>query len=104
MAQELASGTRNATRASDVFSLGIIAFELLTGKRAFPEAPVTAKLEGRPLPLPAAFRAACPTLPAGIAALLDAAMSHDPRLRPTAKELAVALREAVEVDGRGTPS
>ena len=96
MAQELTSGTKNATRASDVFSLGIIAFEVLTGRRPFPEAPVSAKLSGRPLPLPMPFRTACPTLPAEIASLLDRAMAHDPRMRPTATELATALRSAAD--------
>jgi serine/threonine protein kinase len=96
MAQELTTGTKNATRASDVFSLGIIAFEVLTGKRPFPEAPVSAKLNGRPLPHAMLFRAACPTLPPEIASLLDRAMAHDPRGRPTAKELATALKEAAD--------
>lgn len=96
MAQELTTGTRNATRASDVFSLGIIAFEVLTGKRPFSEAPVSAKLNGRPLPAPVPFRAVCPTLPPDVAVLLDKAMSHDPRLRPSAKELATRLREAAD--------
>ena len=96
MAQELTTGTKNATRASDVFSLGIIAFEVLTGKRPFPEAPVSAKLNGRPLPRAMPFRTACPTLPLEIASLLDRAMAHDPRTRPTAKELAMALKEAAD--------
>jgi len=96
MAQELTAGTRNATRASDVFSLGIIAFEVLVGRRPFPEAPVSAKLEGRALPAAAPFAEACPTLPAELSALLDRAVSHDPRARPTAKELAAALRAAAD--------
>jgi len=96
MAQELTTGTKNATRASDVFSLAIIAFEVLTGKRPFREAPVSAKLNGRALPAPVPFRTVCPTLPADIAALLDRAMAHDPRTRPMAKELAAALREAAD--------
>ena len=96
MAQELTTGTKNATRASDVFSLGIIAFEVLTGRRPFPEAPVSAKLNGRPLPRATPFLTACPTLAVDIAGLLDRAMAHDPRGRPSAKELASALREAAD--------
>jgi serine/threonine protein kinase len=94
MAQELSTGTKGATRSSDIFSLGIIAFELLTGKRPFGEAPVQTKLNGRiPAPAPP-IKHYCPTLPPKIAALLDRAMSHDPRARPTATELAAVLRES----------
>lgn len=92
MAAELTSGSKTATRSSDVFSLAIIAYELFTGRRPFPEEPVAAALEGRPLPPPPSFRRACPTLAIPIATLLDRAISHDPSMRPTAAELAAALR------------
>jgi serine/threonine protein kinase len=96
MAAELAAGTKQATRAADVFALGIIAFELLTGRRPFAEAPVSAKLHGRPLPEAPSFRQMCPTLAPEIAGLLDRAMSHDPRARPSAKDLAAALRASAD--------
>lgn len=96
MAQELHTGTKHATRSADVFSLGIIAFELLTGKRPFAEAPVTTRLADRMPPPAPPIKNYCPTLSPEIAALLDRAMSHDPRLRPTATELAAALRTAAD--------
>jgi serine/threonine protein kinase len=96
MAAELTSGSRTATRPSDVFSLAIIAYELFTHRRPFFEEPVAAALEGRPLPVPPSFRRACPTLAIHIANLLDRAISHDPNLRPTAAELAAALRSEAD--------
>ncbi len=96
MAQELAYGTKNATRASDVFALAILAFELLTGKRPFVEGPVAARLNGRPLPVAPPFRRVCPTLPLEVAKILDEAMSHNPKTRPTAAQICETLRVAVE--------
>ena len=95
MPQELAYGSKYATRASDVFALGILAFELLTGRRPFSEGPVAARLEGRPLPVAPKLRKVCPTLPSPVAKVLDAALSHDPKARPSAKEVAEVLEAAL---------
>ena len=95
MPQELAYGSKYATRASDVFALGILAFELLTGRRPFSEGPVAARLEGRPLPVAPKLRKVCPTLPAAVAKVLDDALSHDPKARPSAREVAEILESAL---------
>jgi serine/threonine protein kinase len=95
MAAELALGMKMATRSADVFSLAVIAFELLTGRRPFRESPVNAQLEGRKLPVAPPFRRACPQLAPEVATLLDRAIGHDPAARPTARELALALRAAI---------
>ena len=44
MAPELAGGTHDAKPPSDIFSFGIIAYEMLTGSSPFPEPPITARL------------------------------------------------------------
>lgn len=79
MAPELAAGVQNASPASDVFALGVIAFEMLTGKPPFEEPPVIARLHGRAIGVPA-----CDGLPAVVARCL----SNEPGERPTARELA----------------
>jgi serine/threonine protein kinase len=94
MAAELVAGSKSATRSSDVFSLGVIAFELVTGRRAFRESPLHARMGGRELPVAEGFLTVCPSLDPAVAALLDHAIGHDPAARPTAKELADAFARA----------
>jgi tRNA A-37 threonylcarbamoyl transferase component Bud32 len=89
------------TGASDVYALGVVAYECLTGRRPFdgddPDAIATAHLRQAPPPLP-------PELPERVRDLVLAAMAKDPADRPSsAGELgrtAVALRESLQ-GGRG---
>ncbi len=78
LAPEQAAG-REVTAASDVYSLGIVAYECLAGKRPFQENnPVAVALAHQtqpPPPLPA-------SVPAPIAQLVYAALAKDPRDRP----------------------
>jgi serine/threonine-protein kinase len=94
MAAELTAGAKSATRAADVFSLAVIAWELFTFRRPFEECPVRAQLNGRPLPAVPRFEVACPTLPRRLLDLLNRGLQHDPAVRPSASELAAALRDA----------
>ncbi|MET0764988.1 MAG: protein kinase [Blastococcus sp.] len=97
LSPEQAAGGK-ATPASDVYALGTVAYECLTGRRAFDgENSVQVALkqireEPRPLP---------PDVPAGIRQLVERAMAKDPAVRlPDG----AALRAAVDTvtDGNNT--
>ncbi|WP_205471319.1 serine/threonine-protein kinase [Nocardioides sp. SYSU D00038] len=74
-------------RPADVYSLGLVLLEAATGRREYPGTPTesaVARLH-RPPVVP-------PDLPAPWPALLTAMTHRDPALRPTATEVAHALR------------
>jgi hypothetical protein len=80
MAPELAEGVQEGKPASDIFAFGVIAHELVTGRSAFIEPPVIARLHGRPIEKPS------------INDLLFArCLDTEPANRPTAAELVTAL-------------
>ncbi|AXJ09579.1 GAF domain-containing serine/threonine-protein kinase [Arthrobacter sp. PM3] len=85
-----------AVPASDVYSLGLVLLEGLTGKMAYPGAPLQSAL---------ARLFDDPDIPEGLApmwvALLTSMLNRDPAARPPAREVSLALRqEAINSTGR----
>ncbi len=80
-----------ATSASDIYSLGLVMYEMLTGQRAFsgdsPAAVAVARLSGG-VPSPMAVRA---EVPPALDAIVRWCLAVDPAARPTASELSTAL-------------
>jgi serine/threonine-protein kinase len=85
-----------ATAASDRYALGVVAFELLTGRRPYAaDTPVTEAFAHLNAEIPSAENAA-PTLPSGIDAVFERALAKDPGDRPaSADELVADLRDAL---------
>ncbi|MCU1590308.1 MAG: protein kinase [Frankiales bacterium] len=82
--------------AADVYSLGLVLLECLTGEREYPGSAVEVALArlSRPPRIP-------PTLPDGWAGLLTAMTDRDPALRPTCSQVATDLH-AIAAGGQAT--
>jgi serine/threonine protein kinase len=92
MAPELAFGAKNARPSGDIFSLGVIAHEVLTGIRPWMESPAFARQRGESVPPAASLQHIARGLDPAIADVLDACLNREPSARPTAREVSLAIR------------
>jgi serine/threonine protein kinase len=104
MAPEALQAFRDTTHpapgpAADVFSLGVILFELLAGKRPFgqvdplmPSDEICARLLAAQQAGPPALRKLCPQPSPALAKIVTQCLAFDPAQRPTAAQLTSALR------------
>jgi serine/threonine-protein kinase len=94
-----------ATPASDRYALGIVAFELLTGRRPFAgDTPTTEAFAHLNAAIPRAVDVD-PTLPARLDSVFESALAKDPDARPaTARELVERLRAALDTEPVPAPA
>jgi serine/threonine-protein kinase len=100
MSPEQAQGNKTVDFRSDLWSLGVIAFECLLGKRPFWSdglGDLVLMICVRDMPIPSEFGA----VPLGFDEWFARACSRDPEARfQSARELTEALREALGLEGR----
>lgn len=94
MAPELARGAGYATPAADMFSFGLLAWELLTRGRPFLRAPAIAILQGEAMEKARSIREQWVEPLPELADLIDACLSMEPSARPSADTLRSALDAA----------
>jgi serine/threonine protein kinase len=102
MSPEQAQGNKTVDYRSDLWSLGIIAFECMTGKRPFYSdglGDLVLQICVRDIPLPSSMA----PVPLGFDAWWQKVTARDPELRfQSAREMTDALREALGIETRET--
>ena len=91
MAPELAGGAREAAPSSDMFSFGVLAFELLAKDLPYAVPLVLERLRGRSLPEPKLLTHVTPTLRSDLCAMVDGCLAASPGARPTADAVVASL-------------
>jgi len=84
---------RSVDRRSDVYSLGVVLYELLVGRRPFEGASLEAITHAVKTAEVVPAHRASPKVPLGLSVIADRAMARDPDQRyPSARHLAMELR------------
>ena len=86
MAPEQARGEKTVGHAADVYALGAILYELLSGKKPHPGASHNAILHHISTQPAVPLAAACEGLPEGLVAIVEQALAAAPEARPASAE------------------
>ncbi|MCA9669543.1 MAG: serine/threonine protein kinase [Myxococcales bacterium] len=101
MAPEQARGETDAVGPhTDVYSVGLIAYRMLSGRHAFEGRSAKSLVTQQAHEMPPPLLESAPQLPAPIAAVIERCLEKEPRARfDSAQALVDALRAAFEPDG-----
>jgi predicted ATPase len=85
--------------AGDVFSLGLVLYELATGRHPFQADSEVGVLQAIVAAVPVSPARLNPEIPSALERLIQRMLAKDPRLRPAAAEVDAVLTELAEISG-----
>ena len=96
---------RPATVADDLYAVGVVGYEALTGHKPFPQENLPALARAISEDVPAPIRAHRPDVDPGLAATIERAMARDPQWRfPSAEAMRAALYFAPQPNSDRPPT
>ena len=103
MAPEQAMGTADVDARSDIYSVGLLGYEMLAGRPAFDGPSAQAILAAQVMSQPPDLRSLRPDTPAQLAAVIERCLRKDPGERwPSAEELLAELERIELTPSAGT--
>jgi serine/threonine-protein kinase len=104
LAPEMASGAESVGPASDLYSLGVVLYEMLTGGPPFPRETPIATVRAHIVEAPPPVRLRNPEVPPEVEAVVARALAKRPEGRfPSGAALAAAFEHALDSAERPTP-
>jgi serine/threonine-protein kinase len=99
MAPEQAAADPDADHRADIYSFGIVAYELLAGLPPFHGRPPQALLTAHMAETPAPLETQAPNVPPGLAALIMRCLAKSPSDRPPTAEAVLGGLSRLEISG-----
>lgn len=97
LAPELFTSSMSGDVRSDLYSLGVIGYELLAERHPYPQATVADYATAAKQMRPAALRQLAPQVPSPIAELIDSLLAKQPSRRPDSAEEVIARLLSAEL-------